>query len=287
MIDPSRIAYIGDSLGAMEGTIGAALEPNVKAWYLNVNAGSLFPELAAHSPAIGTLLSEAAGFNFGLVGDTFSWSHPLLQVLETIIEPGDPISYAQYLTTNPQPLAGAATKPRNAVQVEVIWDYFVTDEGSEAIARAAGWGLATPNVGTNAEISDITHPELNARAVPLAQVNPDANGIHDTPVQGTTAVVIQAGPATHGSDLVQSKGTRTYAAPFALYDTVAPFPKAPNPYQVSCPYRELQIAVVGFFDSAFAGQTPTVAGFKPAVRDLDDDGTPDATDPDSNDPTKK
>ncbi len=209
-IDPSRIAYIGDSLGAMEGTIGAALEPNVKAWYLNVNAGSLFPELAGHSPAIGKLLIEAAGFNFGIVNDTFSWSHPLMQVLENIIEPGDPISYAQYLTTSPHTVAGAATSPRNAVQIEAIWDYFVTDEGSEAIARAAGWSLATPNVGSNADVTDLAEVAdggTNPRATPFAQVNPDdAGAIHDTPAVGVTAVLVQDSPAQHGQNLVASTG---------------------------------------------------------------------------------
>src|SRR6185436_5401079 len=140
--------------------------------------------------------------------------------------------------------------------------------------RAAGIGLAPPNIGSNAD-------------VPFITVTSDANGVHDTPTQGTTAVVVQAGPATHGSDLVDSKGTRTYAAPWALFDTLTPFPKANAPYQVSCPYRELQIAMTGFFTDAFAGQVPRVQGFKPPVRDLDDDGTPDATDPNPNDPTIK
>ncbi len=81
VIDGSKIAYVGDSLGAMEGTIAAAIEPHVSAWFLNVNAGSLFPELAAHSPAIGSLLSEAAGLNFGIAGNVFDWSNPLMQIL--------------------------------------------------------------------------------------------------------------------------------------------------------------------------------------------------------------
>ena len=189
--------------------------------------------------------------------------------------------------TAPHALKGNPTKPRNVLQIEVLFDELVTNEADEALARAAGIGLASPNVGSNAEISDLAHPEQNVRAVPLPNVAADASGIHDTPVQGTTAVVVQVGPATHGSDLVQSKGTRTYKAPWALFDTLSPFPKLDKPYDVSCPYRELQVAMTGFFGSAFAGQTPTVQGFKPPVRDLDDDGTPDATDPDPNDPSVK
>ncbi len=256
MIDKDNIAYIGDSLGAMEGTIGAALEPNVKAWYLNVNGGSLFPELAAHSPAIGSLLAEAAGFNFGIVGDTFNWSHPLLQVLENIIEPGDPIEYAQYLTTSPQPLVGAATKPRNAVQVEVIWDYFVTDEASEAIARAAGWSLGTPNVGSNADITDPTGATPNLRGTPFANVDPDdAGAIHDTPFAGTTAVLIQNGPGEHGSNLVSSVGEDDFRVPYA-----PPFVKFATPVYFPQDYRGLQNVADVFFSDAFQGNVPRVIG---------------------------
>ena len=175
-VDPSRIAYVGDSLGAMEGTLAAAIEPNVQAWFLNVNAGSLFPELAAHSPTIGPLLVEAAAFNFGLTGDMFSWSHPLVPVLQNIIEPGDPISYAAFLTTNPQSVAGVTPKPRNAVQTEVIWDDLVTDEANEAIARAAGWGVATPNVGSNAEITEPREHRLEPARDAVRERQPGRRG---------------------------------------------------------------------------------------------------------------
>jgi hypothetical protein len=267
-IDGSHIAYIGDSLGAMEGTIAAALEPSVQAWYLNVNAGSIFPDLAAHSPAIGSLLGEAAAFNFGINGDTFSWSHPLLQVLQDIMEPGDPITYAQYLTTSPQPLAGTATKARNAVQVEVIWDYFVTDEASEAMARAAGWGLATPNVGSNADITDPTGATPNPRATPFATVSPDSNGaIHDTPAAGATGVLIQCGPAEHGSNLVSSTGEIDFAVPFA-----PPYPRFTTPVTFPQDYRGLQNVAITFFGDAFQGNVPRVMGFAAPVREVFDGG---------------
>ena len=58
---PTRIAYMGDSLGAIEGTTAAALEPRLKAWVLNVDGGGLIPELAAHSPTIGFQVAEAGG----------------------------------------------------------------------------------------------------------------------------------------------------------------------------------------------------------------------------------
>ena len=208
-------------------------------------------------------------------------------MIQTIAEPADPLIYANHLVTSPHDMASKPTKPRNIMQIEVVFDELVTNEADEALARAAGYGLAPPNVGSNAELMDLAHPEANTHVVPLVAVTSDANGVHDTPVQGTTAVVVQAGPATHGNDLVNSKGTRSFEAPWALFDTLAPFHKLTTTYDVRCPYRELQIAMTGFFADAFAGNVPRVQGFKAPARDLDDDGTPDATDPNPNDPTVK
>ena len=282
-IDPAHVAYVGDSYGGIEGAVAASIEPDLDAWVLNVAGGGIIFEDAVRAPVIGPYLN-AGTLNFGDAGDQLTDSHLLVTLIQTIAEPADPLLYANHLVTSPHTLAGNPTKPRNVLQIEVMFDELVTNEADEALARAAGFSLAGPNVGSNAELADLAHPDQNPWAIPFATVSPDASGIHDTPVQGTTAVVVQAGPATHGDDLVQSKGTRSFKAPWALFDTLAPFPKLDTTYDVSCPYRELQTAVSGFFSSAFAGQTPTVAGFKPAVRDLDDDGTPDAMDPDPNDP---
>ncbi len=285
-IDPAHVAYVGDSLGGIEGAVAAAIEPTLDAWTLNVAGGGIVTELAVRSPEISFNLN-AGGLNFGFAGDQFTDSHLIATLIQTIAEPGDPLIYANHLVTSPHTLATKATKPRNILQVEVLYDEVVTNEAAEALARATGIGLAPPNVGSNAENGDVKNPTSNPHAVPLIAVTSDANGVHDTPIQGTTAVVVQASPGTHGSDLVDSKGTRTYAAPWALFDTLTPFPKATTPYDVSCPYRELQIAMTGFFADAFAGNVPRVQGFKAPVRDIDDDGTPDATDPDPNDPTQK
>jgi dienelactone hydrolase len=255
-IDPDRIAYLGLSLGAMEGTIAAAIEPHVCAWYLDVNAGSLFPEIAAHSPAIGADLAEGAGFNFGVEGNVFNWSNPLIQVLQQIIEPGDPISYAQYLTTSPQPLVGASTPPRNAVQIESIWDDVVTDEGSEAIARAAGWGLATPNVGSNADITDLSNVAGNPLATPFVMVNPDSAGtFHDTPMTGITAIVVQEGPGQHGENLIDSVGENDFAVPYS-----PPYSKFITPVTFQEDYRGAQNVAITFFGDAFQGRVPRVLG---------------------------
>lgn len=285
-IDPAHVVYMGDSFGGIEGAVAAAIEPTLDAWTLNVAGGGIIIDDATRAPSIASYLSTGA-LNFGFTADQITDSHLIATMIQTIAEPADPLIYADHLVTTPHDLVKKPTKPRNILQIEVVFDELVTNEADEALARAGGYGLAPPNVGSNAEITDLKNPTGNPHVVPLVGVTSDANGVHDTPVQGTTAVVVQAGPATHGNDLVNSKGTRNFAAPWALFDTMTPFPKLNATYDVRCPYRELQIAMTGFFADAFAGQVPRVQGFKPPVRDLDDDGTPDATDPDPNDPTKK
>jgi dienelactone hydrolase len=266
-VDPTRIAYFGISLGAMEGTIAAAIEPRVQAWFLDVNAGSLFPEIAAHSPIVAPLLATAATINFSMAGDVFDWTHPLLQMLEDVIEPGDPVSYAAFLSTSPHSLAGSSTKPRNALQTEDIWDDFVTCEGSEAIARAAGWGMATPNVGSNAEIASAADATNNPRATPFTMVNPDdAGAIHDTPVPGSTAVLFQVGPADHGADAISSIGDFNYAVPYGA----PPFATLATPVPYAQDFLTMQKVGTQFFQDAFAGTVPRLRGFDaPARENLD------------------
>ena len=292
-LDGTKIVYIGNSLGAMEAVGAAALEPNVKAWALNVGGGGIFTELASHGPTVASFFLEAGGEYFGLQNDTLDEAHPLVVVAQNLVEPGDPIVYAPFLITTPHSLVGAATKPRNILQVEVIYDELVSNEADEALARAAGYGMATPNVGSNSGVTDLTDLTKSVDPVPLAQVSPAADGtIHDTPSPGYTAVLVQQSPGEHGSNLVESVSQRTWKIPYMgsnLMNNFIELPTATQPVaansSIPCSYLEIQTAIDGFFSSALAGGVPTVAGFKTPVRDADGDGTLDATDANPLDPT--
>lgn len=287
-IDPDRIAYVGNSLGGIEGALAASIEPHVAAWVLNVAGGGVVLELATHAPSISVQLAAAASLNFGLQNDKLDESHPLVTFIQTVIDSGDPIDYARTLVTAPHALAGAPTKPRNVLQIEVVYDELVSNESNEALARAGGWGLATPNVGSNAGVSDVKNVAGSAGRVPLPDVAPAGDGtIHDTPVPGVTAVVVQTSPSQHGEDMEKAKSRRRFAVPYGRFDTEVPFPQLDptKEYTVRTSYRQVQATMTGFIDDAFQGKVPRVAGFQPPVRDVDDDGAPDDVDPDPNDPT--
>jgi hypothetical protein len=205
------------SLGSIEGAVAAAIEPNVKLWALNVG-GSEIVEQVILGPAEGSQLSSAAFLNFGFTGDFLDFAHPLVTLVQTITEPADPISFAAFLVTSPGSIHGTPVPPRNILATEVLYDANNPNEGSEALARAAGLGLAVPNAGVNANVrtlAEVRNPTTVPDRLPLPDVSPDSSQrIHDTPVPGVTAVVVQASPGTHYDNLIRSTSTHYYAIPY-------------------------------------------------------------------------
>ncbi len=287
-LDGSRIAYLGDSLGAVEGGAAAAIEPNVSLWALEVGGGDFISELVPHAPDFGLLVGAAGAALFGFRNDTFTGSHPMMVMIESVMEPGDPITYAPHWLKSPGMIDGVPVPPRNILQTEVVYDEIMANEATEALARAGGLGFATPDVGSNSGTLDIKNLANNVGRVNLPEIAPDGAGlIHDTPQPGITAVLVQQSPGEHGSNLVDSKAEHRYAIPYANYGSDQPFTMlAPGKqFSVRTGYRQLQATIVRFFADGFAGGVPNVTGFKPPVRDFDDDGATDDVDRDPSDPT--
>jgi hypothetical protein len=278
--DASRIAYVGDSLGGIEGATAAAIEPNIQNWVLNVAGGGVLQELATNGPSVGVSLSAAASLYFGINGDVFDEGHPLVFLAQTLVDPGDPLTYANFLITDPQTIAGVKMTPRNILQIEAVYDELVSNESNEALARAGGYGLAFPNVGSNSGVLDMKDLTKRTGPVPLANVAGDSSGaIHDTPIAGTTAAVVQVSPSMHSDDFIASTVKRQWAAPFTH-----PFDMVATPYDVRTSYRAIQATAVGFLGDGFSRNVPRIAGFTAPIRDVDDDGTPDDVDADPNNP---
>jgi dienelactone hydrolase len=280
-IDTSRIAYLGMSLGSIQGAAAAAIEPHVSLWALNVAGGGLIEELGTHSPVISTELDEAAGFNFGILEATLDESNPLVNLIQAVVEPGDPLSLAGNIVLHPQPLAGQPTQARDVLQFEVLYDELVPNESDEALARAGGWGLAQPDVGSNSGIIDYKNLADNPWRLTLPEVAAQADGsIHDTPSPGVTAIVVQESPGTHGDNMISSTGTRQYCIPFANFASGTPFDHldTSQDFSVPDPYLQTQQTIEGFFSDGFAGKVPGVVVHVAAVRDLDGDGATDDVD---------
>jgi len=244
-LDGSKVAYMGDSLGGILGSILAGIEPDHAAYILNVPAGALLVELAANSPNIYSLLNGAAALHFGLVSVQMPPQHPLVQMMQHVIDGGDPIAVA-HTATKPVPIAGAMPKPRNLIILEVLGDETVSNHGTEALAHAMGIPLVTPHGPTLA---------------PQAEVNSPAK---DVPVAGSTAVLVHLYPAQHGVDLFSKRGHRIYAKDRPVFGDKSgdPFPKLPKELEFENPYLEAQALTIGFIEQAFTGMTPTVTWTK-------------------------
>lgn len=293
-IDPTRIAYFGNSLGGIEGAAAAAIEPLIKNWVLNVAGGGLLLELAAHSPDVSPELAFA-GLNFGATHDHLNETHPLINFIQNIVDPGDPLDYGPYVVQAPATVNGAVNAPKNVLQIEVVYDEYVPNESNEALARAMGIHLATPNVGTNSGVSTpgmVINPATIPDRLPLTDQNPDDAGlIHDTPVTGTTAVLVQTLPGVHGNDFLSGLNTHHYAVPYNQFTQTTPFVQlgtgaytSDPPFQITCAYLQLQAMAVRFLSDGFANNVPNVTGIPAPVRDFDGDGYDDTLDSDSNDP---
>jgi hypothetical protein len=272
-LDGSKLAYVGNSLGAIIGSILAAVEPNLKTYVLNVVGGGLMVELGSSSPFISDSLKTAGSFNYGLGKNRFTPGHPLVQTLQHVLDGGDPLLYARHVTMDPMTAGGAKLPPKNVLQIEVAWDEIVANVANEAFARAAGFPLAKPNLGS-------------LTGLPLASADPVNGIISGVPMAGVTALVVQAGPAVHGADYYDAKATHTYAIPFPRFEEADPFPKLPATIDVAQPYLDLQAASVGFIESDFAGKTPELGAFGTPKMDYDGDGFEDSKDADPNDPAK-
>ena len=287
-IDPARVVYVGESLGSIEGEVAATVVPEVTHWIFSVGGGGFIMEAATHGPGIGSLLNAGAGLLFHFLRDHLTEFHPLVNLVQTVIEPADPLLYAEHLILDPRPVAQKPTAPRDVLLIESLYDELLANESGEAFARAAGLVLAEPNVGPNSGTTDLKTPISGYGRVPLKSVGPDAGGtIHDVPKVGITGVVVQAGPCDHGSDFVSSKGTHGYAIPFTRYDSPQPFVRLSAEFPMRNPYRELGAQICDFAADAFAGKVPGVVVKKAPIRDYDDDGAADDVDADPSNPLVK
>jgi len=285
VVDPTKIAYVGGSMGAIMGAVAAAIEPKVTLWALNVGGGGILSDDGIYAPAEGAALGLALAASFALEGDLFDASHPVGSLAQAILDEADPVDFASYLVTAPGTVHGTPLAPRNVLATSVLYDASASNEIEEALARAAGLGLATPNVGTNSgarTLAEVRDPTQIPDRLPLPDVDPDSTGlIHDTPVPGVTAVLVQTGPGIHYWNLTQSTGAIDYPVPYnASTSELDPSLQ----FTVRCSYVAAQATMTRFFADGFAGKVPNVTGFQPAVRDFDDDGYPDATDADPSNP---
>lgn len=241
-IDGSKVAYVGDSLGGMTGALVAGLQVEHAAYVLNVTGAGLMRELATYSPNIYSLYGGAASLYFGFKSIEIPPWHPLTQMMQHIVDGGDPLTSASHAIVDPLAVGASTPAPRNILLFEVLADELVPNEATEALVRTMGLGMMLPH-----DKLTITLPEV-------------MSGVHDSPLAGMTGTVVQLYPASHGEDLYFKTGERDFEVEAANWSigNHDVFPQLKTPVAIDEPYLAVHKAALAFISAAFAASVPTV-----------------------------
>jgi hypothetical protein len=213
--DPERIAFVGNSMGAVVGTAIVAVEPDVHAVVLDVMPGSIVETLAESGefrPLMETLLLPLLG-----VEDSFDEVEramlfdPVVDLFRWVLEPVDPLALAPYVVLD----RVAAGAPDVLVQL-AAHDEVAAPGASESVVAAAG----IAGSGT----------------FELAAVEPAM-----LPVVGTAAVRFD--PAMHGMLEVSQQSSR-WADPL-----VPPLQERPSPQTIANPIAAVHGQIETFLRS--------------------------------------
>lgn len=100
IIDPTKIYFSGQSLGAVQGTMDVATNPRISKAVLNVGGGTVV-DIFTNSPAF-VATTNALLASLGIVPGTSAYLQ-FLVVAKTILDPAEPLNYAGHLTANTLP----------------------------------------------------------------------------------------------------------------------------------------------------------------------------------------
>jgi dienelactone hydrolase len=247
-IDPDRIGWAGVSFGGINGMILAAVEPEIRAFFLDVGGGLewvTIGESPANLPQVDIALSE-----FGMPSSSamrLSRFNPALTVLQMMFDGVDAASFA-----------ADATGPDLYV-LEVHHDEQVPNYGTEVVAALMG----LPQVSQSAV-------KVEGLAEAPAPIRGNAGG-------RTRALLVQT-LAVHGRNWTSHTGTRAAETPFPREDQPidSRIVYLDDPITVRQPVVATQRSAVHFFETAWADVAEiTVDGMEFRI-DFDDDGWDDA-----------
>lgn len=262
-LDPTKVAFLGESFGTIIGTNLAAIEPSIALYVLDVPGGGLLDHIVPESPQVGGLVLPFAEQLYRTTG-TLDRFHPLVGMLQAIFDPADSLTYARHVLRDRFVVENKLIGLRHIVCLEVMHDEAMPNRATEALARAFGLHLLRPNV---APLDGMLQIESPGRAN----------------VNNQTAILVQYQPATHASNWSAEQGTLEYLPgyPFEGDDR---FPKLAKSITIQQPLYETHEQVAEILATYFAGDAPFVRSTKAPVADFDGDGKPDESDPDPLDP---
>lgn len=100
IIDPTRIYYIGQSLGGIQGDVDVAANPRITKALFNVS-GETIVDTYTNSPALGPALNALLA-TLGITPGTPAYLQ-FVNVAKWILDPADPANFSDHLTRNTLP----------------------------------------------------------------------------------------------------------------------------------------------------------------------------------------
>jgi hypothetical protein len=218
---PEPLAFVGQSLGGIIGTVFVASESRIGAAHLNVTGGSL-TKLVGHSANFSLFLGILAQ-RFGLsVRPGFaseSVDTPELTLWQTLADRGDSMSFARALRET----------PTHILLQMAIEDEAVPNLATESLARVLGASIA----GAASRFVSLADATL-----PL-----DANFELPNSTTRATRVLVAFTPASHGM-LLSRNGAENFEHPVA-----PPFVPLAAPTTFTNPIDASQDQTIHFFET--------------------------------------
>lgn len=147
--DPDSLMYLGHSQGGVNGPLFLAVDKNVTAGMLSAAGGNIAITLEQKRRPF-----DIAGFAEMLVmlgdNDTLDRWHPLFLLVQTFIEPGDPINYARFWFDEPR---GDAA-PKSIFMTAGLDDEYTPPEAIFSLA-ASGAVPIIPPIRVPIELNEI------------------------------------------------------------------------------------------------------------------------------------
>ena len=264
--DPAKVAYLGESFGAIVGVDLAAIEPSISLYVLNVPGGGLLDYILPNSAAIGALAIPFSSGNLYRTTGTLDRFHPLVGMLQTIFDGADSLTFARHVLRDRFVIENNYLERRHVVALEVLNDEAMPNVATEALARAFGMHVLRPNIAAPSGLLQIESPGSGN-------------------VNAQTAILVEYEPATHGRNWSARQGTIEYQ-PGYPHPGDDPFPKLATPITIDEPIYETHAQVGEILSTYFSGLAPRVRSTKAPVPDFDGDGKLDAQDPFPYDPAR-
>lgn len=235
LLDTGRIAFLGESFGTIVGGVLAAVEPAIELYVLDVAGAGMLDLAICNAPGLATVVLPLAQVIFGVDGrmDRF---HPAVALLQSLVDPADPLTYAPHVLADRLEVNGATLGPRSVVVLEVVGDEVIHNLATESLARAMRLEVLAPGAA----------PGLASTASPTA-----GN------VDGQTGVLVQIPGATHGANWTSEEGRLDFVPGFP-HPGDDPFPELDTPIAVANPIYGTLEQVIELLESHQAGEMPRV-----------------------------